>query len=154
MTVRSKLVVGMVLVLLVVPVGIVIADEARINSVEVVNATDGDGDRAVSAFNLRIVADTNCLGCNDESDDEPNIDPQFVVTAIGSDGNDVVLGESEQVENADELEYVFEVPTETIEQFDSQTLEIQVTLRDKDLLADDDVDTRSITVEFERSSTD
>lgn len=142
--------VGAVVAVLVLSGGTVAVDEASIESVEVVEETDDDGDGAVSAFNLRITADTNCVGCNDESDDDPNIEPRFVVTLVGEGGNEVELDATETLENEDDLVYVYEIPDTIVRQFDTQTLEAQVVLKDYDPFASDELDEATIHVAVER----
>ena len=143
-----------VVVTLLVPVGIVVADEASIKSVSVVDTIDNDGDGAVSSFNIEIVADTKCFGCNDESDDDPDIEPRFTVTLIGEEGNDIELDTTETLPNRDPYTYVYQIPDDSVQSFDAQSLEVRVVFTDHDPWASDKIDEQSIQVAYEPPSAD
>lgn len=146
---------AMLAVLLVVGSGTGSAVTAGITSAEAVNTVDGDGDGAVTSFDLRITADTNCLGCGDESDDDPNINPYFVVWVTDAAGNEVELDPTNVLEvNDDSYTFTYEVPDSTIQQFDSGLLEVRVGLWDDDIAVNDKVDTRTVQVDFERPADD
>lgn len=151
---NSWVTIGAVVIMLV-SVGIAIAADAGITSIETTAEVDNNGDGAVSAFDLRITADTNCLGCNDESDDNPNINPYFKVFVVGEDGNEVELGTIHEIDNGDNVVTDYYVNVSIIRQFDSQNLEVRVELWDDDGLApDDQIDERTYVVEYQRPAED
>lgn len=129
------------------------ADSASIQSAEITNAEDRDGDGAVSAFDLRIRADTSCIGCNDESDEDPQIEPEFIATVAGEAGNEVEF-DPQAVEPADDGEYVYVIPQDVLQEFNTQTLTVHVRLRDRDLLDHDPLDETTIRVEYEQPADD
>ncbi|WP_226012883.1 DUF7282 domain-containing protein [Halomicrobium salinisoli] len=120
--------------------------DAGIDSVTVINE-EGDG-VATASFDLRIVADTNCVGCYEEPDDDPNVNPFFKVFVVGEAGNEVELESTDEVENDEELAYEYAVDEAVLREFNRQTLEVRVELWDRDLLLHDRIDEQSISVDW------
>lgn len=141
--------------MLVLSVGVAVADTASIKSVETVDVTDNDGDGAVTSFSILITADTNCVGCNDEGGDDPNIEPTFYVKIVDEDGDTVELPRTEVVDNDDNLEYLYDkIPDELLEQYQAQTIEVHITLFDEDQFVGERLDEETILVDIERPADD
>lgn len=121
--------------------------DAGIDSVTTINEESGDG-VATASFDLRIGADTNCVGCYEESDDDPNIDPYFKVFVAGEAGNEVELESTDEVDNDEELVYEYAVDEGVLREFNRQQLEVRVELWDRDLVLHDEIDARSISVDW------
>jgi PKD repeat protein len=140
--------------------GVAIADQsgAYINSVQIVSKVDRDGDGYSSDFKLRIRADTSCVGCNDESEDSPDIEPYFQVRAITTDGETYRLGEIDETENNDPaFDRTYSISgdaKETIESLSRQALTIEVELLDSDTLFRERIDEESDRLNFEPPSED
>lgn len=121
--------------------------DAGIDSVTTINEESGDS-VATASFDLRIVADTNCVGCYEESDDDPNINPFFKVFVVGEAGNEVELESTDEVDNDEELVYEYAVDEGVLREFNRQQLEVRVELWDRDLVLHDEIDAQSISVDW------
>ena len=114
--------------------------------VSFVNQTSsGDG---VSDFNLLVRADTR-MSDTDPEDENPG-EPFFAVKV-----NNETIAETDRVERVAEGEFLIEIETEALDQFDDGRVNITVLLFDEDLAFDDEISRWSgeITLSHVSSST-
>ena len=128
-------------------VGIVAADTASIRDVRLVERVDNDGDGYHSYFKIEVQADTNCIGCNDEGDD--NIDPYFKFFVIGENGNEVSFGSTDIVRNDEGFVSLYALDADKLHQFEAQQVRVRVELWDSDPLFHDKIDERVVSIRFE-----
>jgi hypothetical protein len=128
-------------------VGIAAADTASIRDVRLVERVDNDGDDYHSYFKIEVQADTNCIGCNDEGDD--NIDPYFKFFVVGENGNEVSFGSTDVVRNDEGFVSLYALDADKLHQFEAQQVRVRVELWDSDPLFHDKIDERVVSIRFE-----
>lgn len=135
-------------------VSIAIADTASIKSVAIVDKVDRDNDGRYSSFGVKIRADTSCLGCNDEGND--NIDANFDIVIIDEDDNEAKQkGESRfELENKNDLVKTLGLTKYLGGYPPGEKLTIRVELWDHDLVGHEKLDEQSVSITYEPSTED
>jgi hypothetical protein len=119
-----------------------------IYAVSFTDKVDRDEDGYYSEFSLEINADTQCYGCYDEETigGNPEMEPYFRVVI-----NDVDVLNTDVVFRDGNYRGTIRLPSESLEQFERQTLSVTVVLFDSDPVMDDTVDSWDGTIRYEPS---
>lgn len=114
---------------------------ARNGNVSVVSRTDTDGDGYATAFALQIRANTTLVATDLGNEDG---DPYFEV-AVG----DTELANTGQVEPRGDGTFAVELDASQLSEVERGTQTITVTLRDRDLLLDDEIARWTVEIDLE-----
>ncbi|WP_158059422.1 hypothetical protein [Halorussus halophilus] len=119
---------------------------ARTGNVSVVSQTDADGDGYATAFVLQIRANTTLVDTDLGGQDG---DPYFVVTVGDSE-----VATTEQVERRLNETLTVEINESKLSDVTRKSKTVTVTLRDRDLLTDDEIASWSVEIDVESATDD
>lgn len=136
--------------------GLATVDDSYIEDARVVDATDDDGDGYVSGFGIAVEADTECVGCNDESENSPDIEPYFRFYVDRGDGF-TEIDSTDVVRNDPNFRRTFRYSRFTGAKIDTaaeRRIRIRIELWDRDVVFGEKIDQTTLVVDVESPASD
>lgn len=107
---------------------------------QLINEVDRNGNGYVSAFDIKVNADTRLKG----TDITGNGEPYFIVKIHGD-----VIGKTDTVKRTANGSFTIDLSKSMLKKYDRGQLQVTVVLADKDPGADDTIDSWTQTVNYE-----